>query len=317
MPTGSNFTDLSVYGIPVLPAGVYYDRVLWVSSVYGGSANDGQSPGRPLATIGGTAGAWAKAVSGAAGRNTSHGTLVIVMKGHAESISSADYGSDLGSNKRIYTVGQGEGDERGTLTWTATGSTLLLDTANMVLDNLNLALEPTTGTVTVAAPITISGASCGIRRCKIDAGTDASNKVTVGITVTGARCFMEDVDMVSATAAESTTFLRLTAATRFRMKNVIIEGATSSTTVGVIQLLTTASTSLRIDNCFFKNYKASSIHAVTGMAASGGVVRDTDFGILDNATLTAWVTPADVQFFRCKVSNLTGEAGGEKDVISA
>lgn len=313
---GSNFTSIAINGIPVLPAGIYFDRVLWVSSVYGGSANDGLSPDRPLATVGGTAGAWAKAVTGASGRNTAHGTLVICMKGHAESISSADYGSDLGSNKRVYTISQGEGDERATLTWSAATSTLLLDTDNLVLDNFNLHLEPTTGTVTVAAPITISGNSCGLRRCKINAGTDASNLVTVGITITGKRCFLEDVDMVSATAAEATTFIRLTGADRLRMTRVFIEGATSSTTVGVVQLLTTASVNVRIKECWFKNFKALSVHAVTGLASSSGVCQDSDFGILDDSTLAGFVTPANFQFYRCFTTNLTGETGAAKTTVS-
>ncbi|HYE99345.1 MAG TPA: hypothetical protein VEJ18_10560 [Planctomycetota bacterium] len=314
----SNYNELyRNYGIPSLPCGTFFDKVLWVSSVFGGADNDGQGPDRPLATIGGVKGAWAKAVSGAAQKDTTHGTLVIVMKGHTESISAADYGSDLGSKKRVYTVGQGEGDERGLLTWTAATSTLLLDTDNLVLDNLRLALEPGTGTVTVAAPITMSGNSCGLRRCQIDAGTDANNLVTVGITVTGDRCFMEDVDLKSATAAEATTFIRLTGADRFRMDRCIIEGATTSTTVGVVQFLTTASVNCRFRNSTFKNFKASSVHAVTGLAASSGYMIECNFGILDDATLAGFVTPANFQSYRCKTSNITGEAGGETSTVSA
>lgn len=315
----SNFASLyEQYGIPAIPSGTFFDRVLWVSSVFGGADNDGRDPERPLASVFGAKGAWAKAVSGAAAKDTAHGTLVIQMKGHSETISAADYGSDLGSNKRIYTTSQGHGVERATWTWSAAGSTLLLDTDSLVIDNTNLNLEPGAGGVNVAAPITISGAGCGLRRCdRTRGGTDASNLVTVGITITGDDCFLDDVYLYSATAAEATTFLRLTAADRLKMSNVRILGATSSTTVGVMQLLTTATVSLEIDRCTFKNYKAASVHAVSGLASSGGECRDSNFGILDNATLAGWVTPADMQFYRCKTSNLTGEAGGETAVVSA
>lgn len=311
----SNFTNLSVEGIPILPGEETYDRVLWVSSVKGGDGNDGRGRSKPLASLFGTNGAFAKVADGATGYPG--GTLILTGQGHAENVDAADVASELGANKRVKVRGLGFGIARPTLTWTLDVSTLLMDTDSLWLDNLNLNLEPGTGTVTVAQPITISGNGCGLTRIKARAGTDATHNVTKGIVVTGAHCFMEDVYIYSATAAESTTFLELTAANHFRANRLRILGATSSTTVGVVRLLTTASTNMEFDRCTFKNYKASSIHAVTGIASSGGEVRDSDFGILDNATLTAWVTPANMQFYRCVVSNLTGEAGGLKDIVSA
>src|SRR5687767_13634334 len=57
------------------------------------------------------------------------GDTVIVLPGHSESISSADQMSNLVAGTRI--IGAGSGNVRGTFTWTATGSTFLLDVANV------------------------------------------------------------------------------------------------------------------------------------------------------------------------------------------
>jgi hypothetical protein len=115
-----------------------------------------------------------------------------------------------------------------------------------------------------------------------------------------------------ATAAECTTFLRVVGADRMVMKDCIIDGATSSTTVGVMQMLTTASTQVLIDNCTFVNRKALSVHAATGMAAATGMVRDCAFGIFDTATLAGFETEGNLQFSNCFTSNLAGENAGIK-----
>lgn len=316
----SNFSGITDFGIPVLPSGMYFDRVLWVSSVFGGADNDGRDKARPLATVFGPKGAWAKAASGAAGKDTAHGTLVIAMKGHAETVAGADHGADLGTKQRIYTVGQGEGVESPTLTWSVAGSTLLLDTQNVILDNFNLLLEPGTGGVNVAAPITISGQGSGLRRCLVRAGTDASNKVTVGITITGDEVVFDRVFLYSAVAAEATTFIRLTGADRLRMYDCYIHGATSAVGVGVMQLLTTASTFLDVQRCRFANHKAASTDAVTGLAGSSGWVTDSYFGTLvatGAGTLDGWTTKANVQFGGCQTINAAGEGGAPTTPVSA
>jgi len=173
---GTNFTNLSVQGVPLLPGEETYDRVLWVSSVKGGDGGNGGDRATPLASLFGTSGAIAKAADGA----TSYpdGTLILVGKGHAENVDAADVASELGSNKRVKIRGIGFGIDRPTLTWTTATSTLLLDTDSLWLDNLNLNLEPGTGTVNVAAPITISGNGCALTRIKARAGTDSNAKVT-------------------------------------------------------------------------------------------------------------------------------------------
>lgn len=310
----SNFPNgISSFGVPVLPGGMYFDRILWVNSANGSGGNyggaGGNSPDRPLASMFGTGGAWARAVAGG------NGTLVICMKGHTETISAADFGSDLGSNKRIYCVSQGDEVERANLTWSAAASTLLLDTDSMVLDNFNLNLDPGAGTVNVAAPITVSGNGCGLRRCKIRAGTDANSKVTTGITFTGADCFLEDVFYYGAVAAGATNHIVLTGTARFKVRGLYMDAATTANAVGCVQSVTTANTMMDWADFRIANSKSGSTAAVTGIAGDTGFVRNGHLHITANGTIAtdqagAWTTKGNVVFAgNIYVTDNVGEVG--------
>lgn len=244
--------------------------------------------------------------------------VVVVLPGHDENVSSADQMSNLVAGTKI--LGIGNGADRPQLTWTVAAATFLFDVANVTLRNfvLNLCDTGNAG-VTVAAPITVSAAGCEISDCQIQFGADANDIVTIGITTTAAADdFTFDRNFCyGATAAECTTFLRLVGADRFRCRDTTIMGATSSTTVGVVQFLTTASTQCEFRRSTFINRKALSVHAVTGLASCSGVMSDCDFGILDTATLAGFVTPADFMGFRNKTVNTTGEQGGETSTVSA
>jgi len=241
------------------------------------------------------------------------GDVVVVMPGHAEDISTADQMSTLVAGTRI--VGVGFGGQRPTFTWTAAAATFLFDVANVTIENCKLVMATADNAgVTVAAPITVSAADCGILGCDIRFGDDANDIVTIGITTTAAAdgFTFSGNTCYSAIAAECTTFLRLVGTDRLVMKDNLITGATSSTTVGVLQMLTTAGTDAYIENCTFVNRKALSVHAATGMAAATGVVKDCAFHILDTATLAGWETEGDLAFHGCTTTNLAGEAGGVK-----
>lgn len=245
------------------------------------------------------------------------GDYVVVFPDHAEDISSADQMSSLVAGTKI--IGLGSGMLRPTFTWTAAAATFLLDVANVTIDNciLKLASSDNSG-VTVTAPITVSAAGCSISNCHVRCGDDADDNVTIGITTTAAADDFSIVNcqFIGATAAECTTVLRLVGADRFYMAGCDFQAATSSTTVGVVQFLTTASTNVLIEDCSFTNNKASSVHAATGMAGVTGVVRNCQFGILDNATLAGFETEGSLQFYNCQTANLAGEAGAAKTPIS-
>src|SRR5204863_187366 len=154
----------------------------------------------------------------------------------------------LGAANATAIVGLGIGSCRPALTWTIATSTFLMDTDCITFDGLQLNLEPTTGTVTVAAPITATGADCAIRNCRIKCGTDANNKVTIAITTTTAATgfTFEDNEVTGAALATMTTFLRCVGVADLKIRRNKIVCGTTSAAVGPIQELTTACTNIDI-----------------------------------------------------------------------
>jgi len=235
-----------------------------------------------------------------AGRND----VVIVLPGHTETISAADGWSNLVAGTQI--IGVGTGNSRPQITWSAAASSILVDQANVRLQNLILNMDPGAGTVTVAAPMTISAAGCAINGCKIRMGTDANSKVTIGITTTAAAddLVMMGNEIYGETAAECTTMIQFVGADRLQFHQNTVEGATSSASVGVIRFLTTASLRIKMFRNVVINNKSgggAGDMAITGMAGISGVVDFLLMGVLGNSATNltaAFGTPANVVFGR-------------------
>lgn len=245
--------------------------------------------------------------------------VVNVLPGHSESISTADHWANLVAGTRI--VGWGRGTLRPNITWTAAAATVLLNVANASIENMNLYMagDPASTTaLTVAAPITVSAAGCALIDCFCQVGVDSDQIVTKAVTGTDAADYLEILGchFYGATAAECTTVLEILGSDYLRIVNTHVQAATSSTTVGVMRLNATALLGGYVGKCSFINRKALSVHAVTGVASSAGVCEDTNFGILDNATLVGWQTKGDFMFYRCRTVNATGETGAETTVQS-
>ena len=247
------------------------------------------------------------------------GDQVIVLPGHAETISTADAWPNLKAGTNI--VGWGQGNLRPSITWTAAAASVLFDRANCHISNFRFFMAGSTSSVTaltVAAPITVSAAGCGFHGIDAQVGVDNDQLVTKAITGTDGATELEITDTMfyGATTAECTTVLEILGSHNLRMENVHIQAATSSTTVGVMRLNATALLGGFVSGCTFINRKAASVHAVTGVASSAGVVQDCNFGILDNLTLVGWQTKGDFMFYRCQTVNLTGETGAATTVVS-
>lgn len=215
--------------------------------------------------------------AGLARCRSGRGDTVLVLPGHTENISAADQMSSLVAGTSI--IGMGRGSMRPSFTWTAATATFLFDVANVSLENCRLFLAGphAAGTaLTVAAPITVTGANCSIIGCDIKCGFDADQICTIPITVpAGGDGFYFANNVVEAlVAGPCTTFLRLT-----DCDDVIIEGnsirvATTAAAVGVIQALTTAPLRTLIRDNYLNNLKADSTAALTPMAAMTGVISD-------------------------------------------
>jgi hypothetical protein len=293
-------------------------QILWVGNRTGlPTQGDGSSPTYPLNTIGGAGGALAKLQG-----STNRGHVIFVLPGHVESVSSADYFSHTSTANSFALIGLGRGTSRPSLTWTAAASTWLIDTANVQIDNFQLFLagaDAAGAALTVAAPITISAAGCGIRNCDGKFGFDADQIVTVGITTTAAAdgLTLENNRFTGATTAECTTFMDLIGVDDLVMRNNYFAGATSAAGVGIVRFATTASLNIVCEYNTYINRKASSTMAVTGLAAVSGVSRDEMFHYLNDTATTPWGTsPGIMCFFNPRVTNLAGEIGMIPTVVS-
>lgn len=239
------------------------------------------------------------------------GDKIFVAERYTETVATADAWSNGKIGAQI--IGLGEGANRPVITWSAAASTIILQKAGMKLENLILQMEPTTGTVTVAAPITVQAAGVFIVGCRLNCGTDANNKVTIGITTTAAATDFNFSNNIvrGAALATMTTFLRCVGLTNpIIMTNDIICGTTVAA-VGPIQELTTACTGIFIDNNYIQNNAASSTACITmGLASTTGWIANNKCrNMTDASNAQIVVTSGDVQLFANLGVNNSNESG--------
>lgn len=292
-------------GYVVIPTG---GKVIYVHSS-GASALDQLPAGMP----GNPDGFFTSIQSALATVRNNRSDNIIALPGHAETIASADAWSNLGSNGGVNIYGLGEGNNQATISWTTATSTVLFDQPNLRLDGFRLNMEPTTGTVNVAAPITVSAAGCRIRNNRIYFGTDANNKVTIGITTTAAAddFTFEDNQAYGAALATCTTFLRIVGGARARIQRNTIIGGTTAAAVGVIQNLTTAATNACICNNILHNNAASSTACITWALANSTGTIGMNFcrNMTDASVAHIVVTSGDMQLFENRGVNNSNENG--------
>lgn len=306
----TNFPNgVASFGAPVLPGGVPATggKVFWVGNRSGLPAGDGSTKDYPLSTMNA---ALAKCTS-------ARGDIVIVLPGHAESINAADKWSSLVAGTKI--IGLGTGNDRPIFTWTTATATVLLDVANVHLDNLilQMATDPSSTTATtVAAPITISAAGCSITRCRINMGVDADQIVTNGITTTAAGddLLIADCEIHGAAAAELTSAIKLVGADRAKILRNKISVACATDTTGFILFATTASKDVLVaDNFLHANGTGNKtcIDMSANLVNTGWLVRNFCRNMLDaNAE---WIlttgTGCDVQLMDNYGINNSNERG--------
>jgi hypothetical protein len=169
-------------GVPVTSGNTWY-----VSSVSGNNGNDGLSPSSPKATLAG-------AISVA---TASNGDIILLMPGHALTITGAAGVSIAKAGLRI--IGLGVGGNRPTFTFTTA----------------------------VGASFDISAANVAIENCRFVAGFD---NITAMVNVTGADVSFNGCEFITNTAALGAAIGILTAATatRFRVENCLFTGSAAN-----------------------------------------------------------------------------------------
>jgi len=177
----SALTSLTVGGVPIFNGGSFVKHA-------GPSADSGlaghlrRRDGKPdrgdgvayTNTLFGANGALVKLLN-----RQNRGDIIYLLPGYSESITTADMGNAaLGGNTAsgYSIIGLGVGPQMPTLTWTVATATWILDQAGVEIANVNMLIAgpSAAGALTVALPMTISGAGCRIIGCNIPWGYDAT-----------------------------------------------------------------------------------------------------------------------------------------------
>lgn len=233
------------------------------------------------------------------------GDVVYVLPGYTESIAAANAWSNLTASD-VTIIGMGRGTNRPTFTWTAAGSTVLMNRANFRIINCNLYLagvHAAGSALTVAAPITVSASGCEISDCQIFWGFDSDQIVNLGITTTAAADFFRfnrNYCYAETAAVPTTAFMQLTGADWMQMHDTKIQGPGAATSTGPLTFLTTASLGIDFRRCVINNQTASSTVAVTGMAGCTGNVSQCGFGIFSGTG--PWGSLSGVHTHQCYYS---------------
>jgi hypothetical protein len=166
-PNGVSSFGIPVLGGPTLPltTGTYS----FVDSTTGSDGNSGRDPGNPLATI-----------DAAINKCTaSKADVIVVMPGHAETIAAVT--TLVPDVEGITIIGLGNGDNRPTLTYSATGSEIEIGADNIVIDNLRFVA----GISAVATGIDVNANFCEIKNCEFYYGGTTTYDFVQAIDIDG------------------------------------------------------------------------------------------------------------------------------------
>lgn len=260
----------------------------------------------------------------AAGR----GDRILVLPGHTENLAVATAWTFVDN---VEIIGLGFGNTRPTFTFTAAGSTLVVDKKGVRISNCRFLCAGPAGTtaLTVAAPFAVSGEGCVLDHNYFEIGIDADQLCTTFCTVSGANCSFQDNDIVSqAQAAAITSGIVLgtasAGASGFEFRRNFVKAALGAATTGLIKNVnsTGSSVNVKIVDNFIQQWKSDSSACVSlaGNQVTEGVIRGNTFRVMDNASVAAVVTSGtgvDVTLDRNFIVNNTNETGLQTGTASA
>lgn len=245
-PNGVSSQGVPVIGGAKLPSttGNYW----FVSSTAGSNGNNGKSKSSPFATL-------AQAVLAA---TASNGDVVVVMPGHAETITGA--AGITFSKAGVYFIGLGTGHNRPSITFTtAIGAQIIVSGANVTFDNIFFDF---TGFDAITAAISVTGADVTFVNSEFK-----TNSGTAGVVL---------------------GILTAATATRFRVENCLFFGTAANTgTTTTAQIKHEVGIDYVIRNNYFTGKMTQSILNVTTIL--GGLIDNNRFVV---ATGTVAITMA-------------------------
>lgn len=213
------------------------------------------------------------------------GDVVYVLPGHAETISAADGWSNLVAGTRI--LGNGYGSIKPTITFSATGSTILIDVADTWISGLKFV---TAASTTVTVGLVGSAANFHFVGNEVDLGSSSSlwtNFATATSACTG--WVWASNEMYSTVTAAFTTVLTTTGAcSRFKLlDNFIMAGPVTAATGVLFDFSNAACLNCVVTGNMLWNNTASSKFVIKPHANMTGWVHQNVWGSGDGSTAPA------------------------------
>jgi hypothetical protein len=173
--------------------------------------------------------------------------VIEVLEGHTESISTADFWSNLKAGTKIVSAGVPGSTNNATLTWTATAAQLLIDVADVTIAGFNMSWI---GVDDIVLPISVTAAGCVLADNVITAES-ASAGVLKGVEVavggSGFRFLRNTVLSVGeAHPLTSAVVLISGAADNLELSGNYVSAANPGTNVLGLFAVTAAATNVRI-----------------------------------------------------------------------
>lgn len=231
----------------------------------GASGNSGTSWTDAFATVG-------QAISAALA-----GDIILVGQLHAENITAA---ATIAVSKALQIVGMGWGRRRPVFTWTtATTATITIAGSNVWIENC---VFDGTGFDAIVTMFAVTGDDVWFVGCEFETG-NATNQVSLGITVTGTNRFnMIDCHVHGTIDAGMTNFVQIVGSAGKQKDYQFIGNtmmAACTTSLGLINNITTACVNCIIQDNTFVNLTASATKVAVFLTGSTGLVMNNRCGI--------------------------------------
>lgn len=301
------FSSLSVAGVPTMGVGgnppLTNGNYYFVSSVDGVASNDGSSMGAPLATVFGTAGAYAKCTA-------ANGDIIVCLPGHVETLSASTAAAKSG----VSVVGIGQGALRPTFTMdTLNTTTILVSAANQSWSNCIF----TANFLSIAAAFTLSTAkNFSLRNCLFNETSGVLNFLNI-VKSTGAANTVDGLTMVGnqwtglGTTSVNTFNLNADTVDRLTATGNLVVNATTVDQASLIVQTAGILTNLECgyNRTYRKNTTSTASLISVGGTTSTGFVHDNYTQTLDTATNVLFVTTVGLSAFENYITGAVGASG--------
>jgi hypothetical protein len=299
MPT--NLTSLTINGVPIGGGGnvpLTTGTTFYVHSGTGHVSNAGTNAGAPLATIDSAINLCT------AGK----GDQILVMPGHAESISGAS--TIVPDIAGISIIGLGTGRNRPVLSFTNTAGKITFSGANTLVRNIVFAADVSavvTGIAVTAADVTFD--SCEFNF--VDTGDDFAIML---LATSVARLTVTDCVFIAENTAGCNAGIQFNACSNLTITNNRFEG---DYTTSVLNGVTAASTGVFIAYNLLRNSDTTAGVLLTTFTATTGLAAYNSGGTLYSTNITDVWANTNVLSIQNYVVNVVTETAGITPAVAS